>query len=178
MFKRLTAAALLASIPTIALAQGTAAADESKPVTRTQISAKLDSDYSDLDANKDGKVDAAEINTRLVKSAEAELEMIKKERDAAFSKIDTDGNGSISRAEFDARAKLPTIKQPDAKPFLNRFDANKDGNISKDEFRALTLNNFDKLDKNKDGTLTVAEQTAAAAAVKKTTVRETPPIGR
>lgn len=178
MFKRLTAAAVLATIPAMALAQGAATADQSKPVTRTELSTRLDSDYSDLDANKDGKVDSAEINARLVKSAEAELEMIKKERDAAFSKIDTDGNGSISRAEFDARAKLPTIKQPDAKPFLNRFDANKDGNISKDEFRALTLNNFDKLDKNKDGTLTVAEQNAAAATAKKTTVRETPPIGR
>ena len=177
MFKRLTAAALLASIPAMVLAQGAATSDQSKPVTRIELSNRLDSDYADLDANKDGKVDSAEINARLVKSAEAELEMITKERDAAFSKIDTDGNGSISRAEFDARARLPTIKQPDAKPFLNRFDANKDGNIGKDEFRALTLGNFDKLDKNKDGTLTVAEQNAAAPA-KKTTVRETPPIGR
>ena len=179
MFKRLTAAALLASIPGIALAQGAAAADQNKPVTRAELSNRLDADYADLDANKDGKVDAAEINTRLVKSAEAELEMIKKERDAAFAKIDTDGNGSISRAEFDARAKLPTIKEPDAKPFLARFDANKDSNISKDEFRAVTLNNFDRLDKNKDGTLSAAEQAATTVApAKKATVKETPPIGR
>lgn len=176
MFARLTTALLLAAIPTTAMAQAPAAAED-KPITRTQISAKLDSDYADLDTNKDGKVDTTEIDTRLVKSAEAELEVIKKERDAAFAKFDTDGNGTITRAEFDARAKLPTIKQPDAKPFLGRFDANKDGTISKDEFRALTMNNFDKLDKNKDGTLSVAEQ-SAPTPTKKTTVRETPPIGR
>ena len=44
--------------------------------------------------------------------------------------------------------------------------------------------NFDKLDKNKDGTLSVAEQKAPATAAaskapaKKPTVKETPPIGR
>ena len=184
MFARLTAAALLASIPAIALAQDAGAAEEAKPVTRIELSNRLDTDYADLDANKDGKVDSAEINARLLKSAEAELEVIKKERDAAFAKFDTDGNGTISRAEFDARAKLPTIKEPDAKPFLDRFDANKDGNISKDEFRAPTMSNFERLDKDKDGTLSLAEQkaptpaTAAKAPAKKAVVKETPPIGR
>ena len=182
MFARLTAAALLATIPAMALAQDTAAAEESKPVTRIELSDRLDTDYADLDADKDGKVDAAEINARLKKGAEAELEEIKKERDAAFAKFDTDGNGAISKAEFEARAKLPTIKEPDAKPFLDRFDANKDGGISKDEFRAPTMTNFEKLDKDKDGTLSVAEQkatpTTSKAPAKKTTVKETPPIGR
>jgi len=184
MFARLTAAALLASIPAIALAQNAGETEDAKPVTRTQLSNRLDTDYADLDANKDGKVDSAEINARLVKSAEAELEVIKKERDAAFAKFDTDGNGTISRAEFDARAKLPTVKEPDAKPFLDRFDANKDGTISKDEFRTPTMSNFEKLDKDKDGTLSLAEQKGAATAtvskapVRKATVKETPPIGR
>jgi hypothetical protein len=86
MFARLTAAALLASIPAIALAQPSAKADEAKPVTRIELSNRLDSDYADLDANKDGKVDAAEINARLLKGAEADLEVIKKERDATFAR--------------------------------------------------------------------------------------------
>ena len=184
MIARLTAAALLASIPGAALAQAAADAEEAKPVTRIELSNRLDTDYADLDADKDGKVDAAEINARLKKGAEADLEIIKKERDAAFAKFDTDSDGAISRAEFDARAKLPTIKEPDAKPFLDRFDANKDGGISKDEFRSPTMTNFEKLDKNKDGTLSVAEQKATAAPTtskppaKKPTVKETPPIGR
>ena len=149
-----------------------------KPITRAQISERLDTDYADLDADKNGKVDTAEINARLKKGAEADLEVIKKERDAAFAKFDTDNDGSITRAEFEAHAKLPTVREPDAKPFLNRFDANKDGAISKDEFRAPTLANFTRMDANKDGTLSVAEQNAAAAKAKKTAGKETPPIGR
>ena len=108
-------------------------------------------------AEKDGKVTPAEINTRLVKSAEAKIEVYRKEREAAFAKLDTNGDGTITKAEFEDKAKLPTIKEPDAKPFLDRFDTNKDGAISKDEFRAPTLANFDKTDKNKDGTLSVAD---------------------
>lgn len=178
MFARLTAATLLASIPAAVMAQAPTTADENRPVTRTQISERLDTDYANLDADHNGKVDAAEINARLRTSAEADLEMIKKERDATFAKFDADSNGSISKAEFEAHAKLPTIKQPDPKPFLDKFDANKDGAISKDEFRAPTISNFDRLDKNKDGTLSVAEQNGPTAPAKKTTVKDTPPIGR
>ncbi len=177
MFTRLTVAALLAAIPSIALAQNTAQGDEDKPVTRAQLSARLDADYADIDADKNGKVDTAEINARLKASAEAEIEVIKKERDAAFARFDTDKNGSISRAEFDARAQLPTVKEPDAKPFLDEFDADKDGTISKEEFRAPTLANFEKLDKNKDGTLSIAEQ-KAPTPTRKSPTKETPPIGR
>lgn len=177
MFARLTGALTLAALPALALAQAPAAQD--KPVTKAELSAKLDADYTSLDADKDGKVTAAEINARLKTSAEAELEIIKKERDAAFAKFDADGNGTISRAEFDARAKLPTIKDPDAKPFLARFDGDKDGTISKEEFRAPTLANFAKLDVNKDGTISIAEQNAAATALaKKPAPKTTPPVGR
>jgi len=184
MFVRLTAAALLASIPAIALAQAPANTGQAKPVTRMELSNRLDKDYADLDANKDGKVGAAEIDARLRKGAQAELEIIRKQRDATFAKFDSDGNGSISKAEYEAHAKLPTIKDPDAKPFLDRFDANKDGSISKDEFRSPTIGNFERLDKDKDGTLSVAEQqaaatqTAAKAPARKATVKATPPIGR
>ena len=184
MFARLTIATAMAAMSAAALAQAPTKADEDKPVTRIELSNRLDADYADLDANKDGKVDAAEINARLKKGAEADLEIIRKERDATFAKFDSDGNGQISKAEFEAHAKLPTIKEPDAKPFLDRFDANKDGTISKDEFRAPTISNFERLDKDKDGTLSVAEQSSAStstpakAPVKKAVVKETPPIGR
>jgi len=159
------------------MAQQAGQAEAAKPITKSELSAELDADYAEMDADKDGKVTASEIDNRLQKSSEAKVEMFRKERDAAFAKLDTNGDGNISRAEFDDKAKLPTVKEPDAKPVLARFDANKDGTISKDEFRAPTLANFDKADKNKDGTVTPSERMAQAAP-KKAPSKSTPPIKR
>ena len=154
-----------------------------KPITKDEISAKLDADYADMDADKDGKLTAAEIDARLVKSAEAKIEEIKKERDAAFARMDANGDGNVSRAEFEEKAKLPTMKQADAGPFLARFDANKDGAITLEEFRTPTMANFAKLDVNKDGTVSVAEAEGAPAKTatgpaKKPAFKSTPTISR
>jgi Ca2+-binding EF-hand superfamily protein len=181
MLRPITAALILATLPAAGAiaAQQEAAPDVQKPVTRSEISARLDADYADLDADKDGKVTASEIEARLVKSAGAKLELIKKERDSAFAKLDANGDGSISRAEFDDKAKLPTVKKPDAQPFLAEFDANKDGAITLEEFRAPTLANFAKADLNKDGTVTPAEAKAPSkTTAKKPTFKNTPTITR
>ena len=51
---------------------------------------------------------------------------------------------------------------------LNKLDANKDGKVSADEYRAPMLANFDRLDLNRDGVISAAErQTAAKTAQKK-----------
>ena len=169
-----------AALPAAASAQQAAKpANEAKPISRTEISNELDADYADLDGDKDGKVTAEEINSRLTKSAEAKLEVLRKARDEAFAKLDTNSDGSISRAEFDEKAPLPKIKEADAKPFLDQFDADKDGSVSKDEFRSPTLANFTRMDANKDGTLSLAEQKARAAAAKKAPpIKKTPVITR
>ncbi|HXG80703.1 MAG TPA: EF-hand domain-containing protein [Sphingomicrobium sp.] len=171
-----------AAVTSAAQAQAPAAADQNKPVSRTEVSAKLDADYADLDADKNGKVDAAEINARLVKSAQAQIEAAKKERDGAFAKLDTNADGTLTKAEWEAGVKIPVAKEPDAKPFLDRFDANKDGGITREEFRAPTLANFEKLDSNKDGNVTPDEVKNASAAptprAKPGAKKETPPIGR
>ena len=44
-------------------------------------------------------------------------------RDDTFAKFDADGDGAISKAEFETRTPLPKVKEPDAAPFLAQFDA-------------------------------------------------------
>lgn len=173
-----------AAVPATALAQEAAkpAAEETKPVSRMELSTELNSDYADLDADKDGKVTGEEIKARLLKKAEADLAVLKKARDESFTKLDANGDGSVSRAEFEEKAPLPKIKDPAemVTARLTRFDTDKDGAITQDEFRAPTLTNFDKMDLNKDGMLSVAEQKAPppTAAKKKPTFKKTPSLTR
>ena len=181
MLRPITAVLILAALPAVASAtQQQETSDVDKPMTKSEISARLDTDYAEMDSNHDGKLSAAEIDARLVKSAEAKIEVLKKERDAAFAKLDANGDGSLSRAEFVEKARLPTIKDADAKPFLDRFDANKDGEISLDEFRAPTMANFARMDLNHDGTVTPAEANAPekSVAAKKPAFKNTPSISR
>lgn len=182
MLLRLATAALITAMPAAAFAQTTdkPPAEEAKPISRTELSDELNADFADLDADKDGKVTGEEIKARLLRKAEADLAVLKKARDDAFAKLDTNGDGSVSRAEFDDKAPLPTVKDPADKVAsnLDRFDSDKDGTITQDEFRAPTLANFDKMDSNKDGTLSAAERTAPAAARKKPAVKSTPAITR
>ena len=179
MMKLAACAVLAAVLATTAVAQEPVT-KETKPVSRTELSNELNSDYADLDTDKDGKVTGEEIKARLVRKAESDLAVLKKARDEAFAKLDTNSDGTISKTEFEARAPLPAIKDATemANANLGRFDADKDGAITQEEFRAPTLTNFDKLDKNKDGSLSVAEQKAPATAAKKPAIKKTPAISR
>ena len=148
-----------AALPSAALAQTAAPAAET--VTRASISARLDADYADLDSDKDGKASRAEIEKRIADETAEDLATVTKRRDEAFKKIDANGDGQISKSEYEAGVPLPKVPPVDAAPMLARFDSDKDGAITVAEFRAPTLTNFDKLDTNKDGTLSPAEQKAA-----------------
>lgn len=85
----------------------------------------------------------------------------------AFSDIDTNSDGVISQAEFDAF----TPKGPEGRdgpnghggphhmgpPDLKTLDSNGDGKVSYDEFSARSKALFDKLDSDHDGALSEAE---------------------
>ena len=92
-----------------------------------------------------------------------------------FDKIDTNKDGQISRAEFDAHHAgmkgegkgghgMGMGGHRDGMEMFERADANADGKLTLAEASAKVLDMFDKADANKDGTVTPEERRAAMMA--------------
>lgn len=81
--------------------------------------------------------------------------------DAAFSQMDADGNGSISKTEFQNFTLTRLARQKAAfDEAFGKADANNDGKISKAESAAANPQlaaNFDRIDGNGDGFVTAEE---------------------
>jgi Ca2+-binding EF-hand superfamily protein len=187
--KRLTLLTFAAmSLATAALADGPGflkSADLNKDgvIDQSEYQAARDNWFQDLDANKDGFISSDEL-----KAAAAKLHagMAKRHTDAngtqqdtaagtpptdtgrtdrfvtrMMTRLDTDKDGKISKAEFDA----------DGAAFFKRLDKNADGKIASDEMPAGRMGGgfgphmFDRMDTNKDGQVTKAEFTAAGEAL-------------
>jgi Ca2+-binding EF-hand superfamily protein len=87
-----------------------------------------------MDADKDGAITLEEFLAR---------------RDPAFARFDKNKDGVADRAEFDAAAKESTDYW--TRRFLKRFDADRDGKVSKDEFSRHTRERFAWRDLDDDG---------------------------
>ncbi|MGZ2412332.1 Ca2+-binding EF-hand superfamily protein [Sphingomonas sp. F9_3S_D5_B_2] len=150
--------ALTASGP--AFAQAAKPATAPSQITRTQLGQQLDAEYKELDANADGKLTKAEIETAMSRRASQAQTQLRQEQKSDFDKLDADHNGQLSLAEFQAQATItPRAGLADARVQL--LDTNKDGSISATEYRNGTLTQFDRVDKNKDGVVSAAEASAA-----------------
>jgi hypothetical protein len=141
-------------------ASSSAAAQPAQPMTRSALSTQLDSSFGNLDSNKDKSLNKAEIaaaQARNVAQAQAE---IAKRVEAEFTRLDGNKDGQLSLAEFKGAAATPRV--PPVDDLMKQLDRNGDGKITQDEYRALPLANFDRIDTNKDGTINEAERNAAA----------------
>lgn len=89
--------------------------------------------------------------------------------DRRFDALDTDRDGRISAAERAAMPERPRGTVDGATPMpgrgrhmgdrmLERADTNKDGMVTRDEFRAVATRMFDRQDANKDGRIDAAER--------------------
>lgn len=146
------AIALAVLSPQISFAQGQATA---APLTRSAFIATMDAEYAKLDANHDGVVTKPELQAQQARIASAAAAL---RAQRVFAQIDTDHNGQISLAEFTkATARMVPV---DATAVMNRLDTNHDQKVTLVEYRILTLANFDRLDLDRDGVLTPAEQRA------------------
>lgn len=145
-------------------------------VTRAEVEADVAQRFAKLDANKDGKVD--ESDRAAHRKAKA---------DEMFAAADTDRNGSISRAEFDAAGEARIAKRAERRAamadrrgegghghqgkrgkrghgggdrLLARVDTNGDRAVTPVEMRTAALARFDRIDANKDGQVTAEERAA------------------
>lgn len=160
------------------------------PMTRADVQAQVKTHFAEMDANKDGAVTQAELDS-------ARTAQMSKMQDEMFNKMDADKNGSISRAEFDAHhqqmmsghmAPPPPPGGPGSPPppmadrggkmemhrggmggrmggmggrMFAMADANKDGQVTEAEATQAALAHFDQIDADKNGTISDAEHKAA-----------------
>ena len=138
-----------------------------EPVTRAQAEARAGQMFDRMDANKDGRVDAADRAARQA---------------AMFDRIDADRNGQISREEFTAHhAAMGQRREGQregqrmghhrGKPggqhaMMGRGMMGPDGTATRAEFTAAALARFDRMDADKNGTVTMEERRAARESMR------------
>lgn len=177
----LTLGAALLAVPVLAAPGGAGRgdADGNGVVTRAEAQASAAQMFAKMDANKDGKLDAAD------RAAQRAAMQAKR-----FTDLDADGNGSISRAEWDKHGADRAAKRAERGEardnageagegrrhgmrgghhgkrgghhgmMMGKADANGDKAISHAEFQTAALARFDAADANKDGQVTPEERQA------------------
>lgn len=176
----LTLGAALLAVPVLA-----APGDRNAVQTRADAEAKAAQMFARMDANKDGKLDAAD---RGAQHAERQAKM--------FASLDDDGNGSISKAEWDKHGADRAVKRAERAEkratageagegkrdgmrghrgkggghhgtggrMMGKADTDGDKAISEAEFQTAALAHFDATDANKDGQVTADERQAQRGA--------------
>ena len=154
-------------------------------IDQTEFQQSRDKWFADLDADKDGFVTADELKAF---GDKMHAEWAKKHGDQAgaskpdadkkhgdfsqriLQRVDTDKDGKISKAEFDAEGSKLFAKLDDngdgkitenempqrhwarfGGQMFDRMDADKDGKVTKAEFQAAGDKMFQRMDKNGDG---------------------------
>lgn len=153
----LAAAIAVAALPAAAFGQANAA----KPVSRAQLVKSLDTRFGGIDSNHDGKITKPELAAAQQHDLQAGNRKLRQEMQVKFKQLDTNKDGQLSPAEF--LVVVPTLRAnetPDQ--LMAKFDANKNGSVTTDEFRAPDLAKFTRIDANRDGIATVEEMRRAA----------------
>lgn len=152
------------------------------PRTRAETAARVRANFARLDANEDGVLTQDELRPHGPSPTERQAM-----RDRMFAAMDKDGNGQISKAEFDGfhadhgrhrRGGKPEENaeangRPDggmrhhdwhrmmAGMMFRRADADHDGKVTLAEAEKAALDRFDRIDTDHDGTISDAEREAA-----------------
>jgi len=134
------------------------AAPTPKPIARAAIVQELNANYKVMDTDGDGGITSAEISAAQTRANQAAAAQYAKRRDAIFQKLDTNKDGQLSLAEFNAGSPMPPARRQAPAQVLAEVDSNKDQKVTIAEFTAPTLTKFDRVDLNHDGIFSVDEQ--------------------
>ena len=119
---------------------------------RADFIALMDADFKKRDLDGNGKATRAEVEAFTKRAAAAVAQEQNRE---LFQRLDIDKNGVITPTEF--AALIPAPKFVDVSAEMIRFDRNRDQIITLVEYRTATLENFDRLDADKNGILSAVE---------------------
>jgi len=171
------AAAALVGTGGVAHAQ----ADEAPALTRAQVEQRSAEAFARMDANDDGVLDRADRDARRQerfarRDANGDGELCPADREArrkaAFERLDADDDGALSLAEFSARGDQRAERRDDRRAerrgpgrrgiarLARHADTNRDGTVTQAEFASAALARFDRVDVDKDGTISAGERPA------------------
>jgi Ca2+-binding EF-hand superfamily protein len=154
-----------------------------QPIRRADVPGLVQQHFAMMDLNRDGVIDDRD-RVMMVAQRRAEREArIKADRDRMFAELDTNHDGQISRAEFDAPPPPPSGARGLGRPggpggpgrmglhgpgfgmmggrLLDMADANDDGRITLAEAQKAALAAFDRADVNHDGVVDRDEMVVA-----------------
>ena len=127
-------------------------------VTREAFVAAVDKRFVAIDADGNGRLDSAELDAaqqRIVARLQDERRTIAR---ANFAAADSNGDGRVTLAEWEAAAMRAPLSVWSGSQLLRSLDANRDGLVNINEYRASQLEQFDARDADADGNLDAGER--------------------
>ena len=156
--------------------------DRNAPETRAQAQQRAEAMFARMDANNDGKLDQADRDARRAQRSEA-----------AFTRMDANRDGNVSRAEWDAAQQARQTRMNERRQQRGQQageaggerrghgmrggrgghhmggmmrGGDRNATVTREQFVANALARFDRMDANRDGTVTAEERQAARQAMR------------